>query len=533
VGRQFVHGMNDDQQEREQRSADSKSAVFSTPFHTWRHLTGLETESLSIDFREIDSHQKRWLDLRRRRERATPDIYEAFLEKIYRHWAIETGIIEGLYDIDRGTTEALVEYGLSIDLIPSAGPDKSPHDVLKVLQDHQDAAKFVTDSIRRQRPLSKFYIKELHQLLLRNQKYYFAYDPITKRRIELELHHGAFKLAPNSPKRHDGRIHEYCPPEHVESELDNFIKFYDEYDSNASRFHPLSVAAWLHHRFTQIHPFEDGNGRVARALLTWHLARDDYLPVVISRDHKDEYIDALEIADAGNLNTFVKFIVGLERQIIVKALGEESTVPTTQVFTQVLNQVSRLAAQRLESEQVELRTVNNVASKLRDSTNEYLEERGDEIQKQLEATGLAIKCVSEWGGPDNEKEHWYRYQITETAKKLGYWVNFNENKYLVRLSINPEYGSTVPRMIFVISLHHVGRQLTGIMAANAFVQIDRATEGEDGESAEAISTDLKTCSPESFTFTADYNEKTEANAFNEWIEVALSTALSYWGQYLS
>lgn len=523
--------MNDDQQEPERSPADSRIAVRDTPFHKWRPLTGLDTESLSIDFHEIDSHQRTWLNLRRRREKATPDVYKAFLERIYRHWAIETGIIERIYEIGRGTTDALVENGLSVDLIPSGGPDKSRHDVFKVIQDHQEAAEFVTGSIRRRRSLSKFYIKELHQLLLRNQKFYVARDQFNNE-IEKVLNHGKFKLVPNSPRRQDGRVHEYCPPEQVESELDNLIKFYNEYRSNPDQFHSLTIAAWLHHRFTQIHPFEDGNGRVARALLTWHLARDDYLPVVITRDHKDEYIDALEIADDGNLEPFVKFIVGLERQIILKAT-DESPIPEPQVFTQVLEHVTRLAEQRVESEQVELRGVNGVAATLRDKAQVHLEERGEDIQQQLVETGLAIRCVAEWGGPDNEKEHWYRSQIAATAKTLDYWVNFNENRHFVRLSINPDYASTVPRMVFVISLHHVGRPFTGIMAANAFVQIDRGTDSESSPSDAIGGTDLKTCSPETYTFTADYDEKTEADVFNGWIEVALSAALSYWGQYLS
>ena len=100
---------------------------------------------------------------------------------------------------------------------------------------------------------------------------------------------------PNNPTQPDGIIHEYSPPEHVDTELDNLFSWYGEYVARPDAYHPLLVAAWLHHRFAQIHPFADGNGRVTRALVTWHLVDHDYLPIVVARHDRNDYIDALEI----------------------------------------------------------------------------------------------------------------------------------------------------------------------------------------------------------------------------------------------
>ena len=75
---------------------------------------------------------------------------------------------------------------------------------------------------------------------------------------------GGWKSLPNNPRRADGRIHEYCPPEHVAAEMDRLISMHQ---SHVVRDAPRDVAAtWLHHRLTQIHPFQGGNGRVARRL---------------------------------------------------------------------------------------------------------------------------------------------------------------------------------------------------------------------------------------------------------------------------
>ena len=49
-----------------------------------------------------------------------------FNRKLTRSWAIETGIIEGLYDIERGVTETLVESGLKLDYLGHGSVNKSP-----------------------------------------------------------------------------------------------------------------------------------------------------------------------------------------------------------------------------------------------------------------------------------------------------------------------------------------------------------------------------------------------------------------------
>ena len=74
-------------------------------------------------------------------------------------------------------------------------------------------------------------------------------------------------------------------------------------------------------RFVQIHPFEDGNGRVTRAIVTWHLVQHDHLPIVVTRDDRNDYIDALEAADDGNLTPLVDFTSQLHRRSILRAIS--------------------------------------------------------------------------------------------------------------------------------------------------------------------------------------------------------------------
>ena len=161
--------------------------------HRWQPITGLDPGACDMDFQEIDSLHQQWLSFRKQREDSDPNAYAAFLERLNRRWAIETGIIEGIYALDRGTTLTLVEHGLLEDLIDHAATDRDPHDLIKVLKDHQDSAEFVTESIRQAAPLTKHYIRVLHQLLIRNQPIYTAVDQFGNT-FETELDRGGFKM---------------------------------------------------------------------------------------------------------------------------------------------------------------------------------------------------------------------------------------------------------------------------------------------------------------------------------------------------
>jgi Fic family protein len=71
----------------------------------------------------------------------------------------------------------------------------------------------------------------------------------------------------------------------------------------------------LHHAFTQIHPFEDGNGRVARALASLIFLKPSWFPVVVTRDDREKYIEALERADSGELRPLVALFVQSQRRL--------------------------------------------------------------------------------------------------------------------------------------------------------------------------------------------------------------------------
>lgn len=109
-------------------------------------------------------------------------------------------------------------------------------------------------------------------------------------RLEIRLIKGKYKIRPNNPRRPDGEIHEYFPQVHVESEIDNILGWLATFEEEDT----VITASWLHHRFTQIKLYQDGNGRLSRVLTTLIISRAKLLPLVIDRDMRAEYILALE-----------------------------------------------------------------------------------------------------------------------------------------------------------------------------------------------------------------------------------------------
>ncbi len=84
----------------------------------------------------------------------------------------------------------------------------------------------------------------------------------------------------------------------------------DELIENIAQYkrHPVEAAALLHHGFVRIHPFIDGNGRVARLLTNLYLIARGYPPIVLKIEDRGKYYRFLKAADAGDPGLFVNFI---------------------------------------------------------------------------------------------------------------------------------------------------------------------------------------------------------------------------------
>lgn len=97
--------------------------------------------------------------------------------------------------------------------------------------------------------------------------------------------------------------------DNIQSEIEDLCRWIK---NERKKYHPIEFAAILHKKFVFIHPFKDGNGRVARLLMNTALIQDGYLPALIPPILRSEYISFLEKAHEDD-RPFIDFIV--EREI--------------------------------------------------------------------------------------------------------------------------------------------------------------------------------------------------------------------------
>ena len=249
-----------------------------------------------------------WQQYRRELEDPALDktILKLWSKENRRLFAIENGQIENLYLLRRGITEELITHGfegarISHTVASEVSDDKT---LSGLLTDQADALEMVFDTVKQDRPLSHSVICEWHALLTRHQE--GAVGISNGKRVRIPLRKGAYKIQPNNPRRPDGLIHEYCPPEHVQSEMDRLLQMYR--DIRKAKYPTEVEAAWLHHRYISIHPFQDGNGRTARLLMAYVYIQRGEFPPVVPADNKPEYISNLEDADNGNLQPFAEYL---------------------------------------------------------------------------------------------------------------------------------------------------------------------------------------------------------------------------------
>lgn len=125
--------------------------------------------------------------------------------------------------------------------------------------------------------------------------------------------------------------------------------------------HPLKKAAIIHHRLVWIHPFFDGNGRVARLITNLFFMQQGYPPMILKQEQRKTYYNVLHQADLENLSPLALFLskamnealqfylsvfIDEERLISLKELAESS--PYSQEYLSLRARQGKLDAVKLE-----------------------------------------------------------------------------------------------------------------------------------------------------------------------------------------
>ena len=145
-------------------------------------------------------------------------------------------------------------------------------------------------------PLTEAFIRQLHQIMLR--KDYTVYRKLPGgETTSYVVHAGRYKTRPNSVITPAGERFEYASPEETPALMTDLVQWYNHIVEEGI-LTPIQIAALFHYRYIRIHPFEDGNGRIARLMVNFILRRHRWPMLVISSKKKQAYLNALALTDA-------------------------------------------------------------------------------------------------------------------------------------------------------------------------------------------------------------------------------------------
>ncbi|MFH1095365.1 MAG: Fic family protein [Candidatus Micrarchaeota archaeon] len=164
------------------------------------------------------------------------------------------------------------------------GRDKWPDKPKADISETYGVAKAVTYIRNTKEHLSLPLILKLHQIVFENSKPFAG--KFREKGVEVVI-----------ADRFGNVVHRGAPAAYVSRLLSELVRWYGK---NRKRYSPLVLAAVVHNQFENIHPFQDGNGRVGRLLLNNILLKHNLPPLNIELKNRHEYYAALQSYENGH-----------------------------------------------------------------------------------------------------------------------------------------------------------------------------------------------------------------------------------------
>lgn len=246
---------------------------------------------VGTDFYFSDSLHMRLMDLHSRMLHmwASDRLNEHILKQIYQQSKIDelyhSNRIEG-NSLTFGESRTVVEQGVAI----RGKPTRDQLEARNLAQ----ALDFIQDlAMRLDNPITQHVVRQIHALIVNN----------------IQEDAGTYRI---TPVEITGSKHTILDPLLVRQEmmkLSDYISDVTALDSSVPDS-PIIFAVAVHTQLVHVHPFTDGNGRTARALMSLILMRNRYLPCIITEDDRDRYIDAVEFSrDSHDLTPLIELVV--------------------------------------------------------------------------------------------------------------------------------------------------------------------------------------------------------------------------------
>jgi hypothetical protein len=337
--------------------------------------------------------------------RADPESWQGLRDRFLRAAALDSSALSELIRPVPDLTAVVLRSSLSEDEWSSVVDATQ-----LVVECHRRALVVASDAAEAGRPVDANLIAILQDLIVESQETYTVSDE-EGNKLEVELPRRQYKPVSNYIFRGDGELVSLAPASLVAQEMDRLA---GELASEAyGRLHPVVQSTYAHVALTRIHPFADGNGRLARTVASIPMLRETGLPQLILADQWPAYALALDRSGERDAQRLLELFLAaqvntmdLARGLLERGDGEDAEPP----LTTVANSAERTL---LDLVQVHLRSALGIPvperraavtraspetagrSAVRVAQTDVQEERGMEVEFTVdEDKGARVGCDS-------------------------------------------------------------------------------------------------------------------------------------------
>lgn len=263
---------------------------------------------------EIEQQKEQWSLL----QPLSPENDRRLWQKLRLEWNYHSNHIEG-NTLTYGETELLLIHG-------QTHGNHSIREYVEMQAHDVGIAHLREIAADQTRIISESDIRNLNKIILKEPFWKPAQTPDSQA-TRKQIIPGEYKTSPNNVITATGELFEFASPADVPIKMQALVKWLEDSLQDFNELNLLGLLAKLHHDFVLIHPFDDGNGRVARMLVNYVLMRLGYPPIIVPTERKKDYLTALRLADAGDITELENFLgtcVIRSLELGVKAAKDES-----------------------------------------------------------------------------------------------------------------------------------------------------------------------------------------------------------------
>jgi hypothetical protein len=288
-----------------------------TKFRRWRPVSPLDQRWRAAMTEEATALRDQWLA--RRAELAEAGKLDESVARLVEGWQAQGYLPRPIPTKGRAAQGILLELGFDASIAASLDPEEADAGDFPSESARRQAADLLMAPIREDRDMTPAEVARLHAVVcptLRPKAMPGFGDPSRLSRLQAR---GRFRNHSALVLGSDRIFKEGCPPDRLSQE----VLAMSRATGDARRAGVLGAAraAWTLYALSVVHPFYDGNGRVARMLGSFVLVRDGGFPLLIPPQLHTIYLNAFARARLDEPEMLVRLVADCQNAVLKTALA--------------------------------------------------------------------------------------------------------------------------------------------------------------------------------------------------------------------